>query len=254
MTALTLALLELPARYARQSEALADAARLLEERPCDLALLPECALTGYVSPEGDFDLSPFAEPLGRSTQLEGLTELARRAGSVIAGPLVERDEGRLHNAFVVVTPDGQLLSTYRKRHPWFPETWATPGAEPHPVFTVAGITFSIAICFDIHFLAREGREALAASDVLLFPSAWVDDGPRDLRRGILGPLARAHDVVIANANWGVGDPRVRGQGRSRVVFPDGRVTMLDLESGGRRLDVLCSKKDRDPRRAASSGG
>lgn len=251
----TLALLELPARFARPSEALADAARLLDERPCDLALLPECALTGYVSPEGDFDLSPHAEPHAESTQLEGLRDLARRAGCVIAGPVVERDGARLYNGFVVVTPEGKILSTYRKRHPWFPETWATPGADPHPVFPVAELTLSIAICFDIHFLAQEGGEALAASDVLLFPSAWVDDGSRDLRRGILDPLARAHGLVIANANWGIGEPRVRGQGRSRVVFPDGRVEMLGLRTEAQRLDVLCSKRARDPaRRAASSGG
>ena len=56
--------LELPARWNQPSVALAEVDRLLGSAPAPhLALLPETALTGYVSPELDFDLAPFAEPL-----------------------------------------------------------------------------------------------------------------------------------------------------------------------------------------------
>jgi hypothetical protein len=55
----------------------------------------------------------------------------------------------------------------------------------------------------------------------VFPSAWVDDGPDDLRGPIFDGLARRFGLVVANANWGPGEPRVRGQGRSRIVRPTG---------------------------------
>jgi predicted amidohydrolase len=63
----------------------------------------------------------------------------------------------------------------------------------------------------------------AAADVLLFPSSWVDDGATDLRTGIFRTLVRRFGLTVVNANWGEGEPRVRGQGRSRIVGPGGAV-------------------------------
>jgi len=232
-----LAVLELPARFARQLEALDDARRLLAERPCDLAVLPECALTGYVSPDGDFDLSRFAEPQATSGQLEALRALAVEAGCHVAGPWIEADGGRAFNACAVFSPTGDEIAVYRKRHPWYPEVWATPGREPHPTFTVAGVRATIAICFDIHFVASEADGALAASDLLIFPSAWVDDEPGDGRADLLGGLASRFGVTIANANWGPGEPAIRGQGGSRVVTPGGAAVVAESVLGcARRVD------------------
>jgi predicted amidohydrolase len=102
-----------------------------------------------------------------------------------------------------------------------PETWATPGEEPLPEIDVEGARVTAAICFDAHFLSEESAEALARADVLLFPSAWVEE--EDSREKLLGDLARRFDVAIVNANWGAGLPRVGGQGRSMILSRDGRV-------------------------------
>src|SRR6185436_7466115 len=115
---------------------------------------------------------------------------------------------------------------YRKRNPWYVEKWATAGAEPHPVVKLAGARVAVAICFDIHFI-----ESLDC-DVLLFPSAWVDEED-DARALLLPSVARRFNVFVVNANWGLGEPRVKGQGGSMVVAPDGKV----LARGGPRLDV-----------------
>ena len=64
----------------------------------------------------------------------------------------------------------------------------------------------------------------AEADVLLFPSAWVQGpGETDSREGTLSSLARASGVWIVNANWGVSDPPLGGQGGSMVVSPAGAV-------------------------------
>jgi predicted amidohydrolase len=133
---------------------------------------------------------------------------------------VERDGPRVHNAVLVFAPDGTCVAHYRKRHPWYPETWAAPGSSAAPVFQLGRVRVTLAICFDVQFL-EEAAETLGRADVLLFPSAWVE---RDDSRGRLLPaVARRFDVAVVNANWGVGSPRVPGQGGSLVVEHDGSV-------------------------------
>jgi len=241
--ALRVAALELPARWNDRAAALADVDRLLSSAPpTDLALLPEASLTGYVSPEHDFDLSAFAEPLDGPTS-EALSALARKHGCALAGPLIERDGARCFNAFVVFAADGTRIAHYRKRRPWFPETWATPGDAPATPFDVRGVSVTIAICFDVHTLAADAGPELRAADVLLFPSAWVDDGD-DSRGAILPDVAKTFDVAVVNANWGLGSPRVRGQGGSRIVDRNGLVLATAARIG--RIDSTLPGEKANP--------
>jgi 5-aminopentanamidase len=197
--------------------------QLREARGADLALLSEAALSGYVSPRGDFDLAPFAEPLGGPTASR-LSALARAHGVALGAPLVERDGQHVYNSYLLLGAAGELLACYRKRHPWFPEEWATPGQRPMPRLNLRGVRLTLAVCFDIHFIEDEAADELAWADLLLFPSAWVDgDGPRDRRRALLPPLARRHDLWIANPNWGTCAPRLAGQGGSQLIDPSGAV-------------------------------
>ncbi len=235
---LRVTVLELPARHGAVDDAIVEVERLLFSPGAphtDLVLLPEAGLTGYVSASGDFDLRPLAEPADGPTRAR-MAELAKRARAVIAFPLIERDGDRFFNAFSLIAPNKSLLGHYRKIHPWYPEQWATPGDLPMPVVTIDDVRLSLAVCFDIHFLETEQHEILESIDLLLFPSAWVDEDEDDLRTTILGRIAASHGITIANANWGVGEPRVPGQGRSRFVRPDGTALELSLDSNACRLD------------------
>jgi predicted amidohydrolase len=90
------------------------------------------------------------------------------------------------------------------------------------------------MCFDVHFLEGDAASELRAADVLLFPSAWVEEGD-DTRDALLPELSRAFDVAIVNANWGQGAPRIPGQGASRIVGRDG--AEVARASGAGRLEV-----------------
>jgi len=230
---LHVAALELPARWNEPSLSLAETDRLLASAAApDLALLPEAAITGYVSPGRDFDLGPFAEPVTGPTA-SALASLARAHACYLAGPLIERDGPNAYNALLVFAPDGSRVAHYRKRHPWFPETWATPGDAPPPVFEVRGAKVTLAVCFDAQFLAEDAARELTEADVLLFASAWVER--HDSRDSLLGGLARRFDIAIVNANWGAGKPSVPGQGGSRVLGRDGQV--LAMARGAGRIDA-----------------
>jgi 5-aminopentanamidase len=234
--------LEVPAGFGDPRGRLADVgAALAQAEPADLVLLPECALTGYVSPEFHFDLRRFAEPLEGPT-LDAYRGLARAHATHLAGPLVEEALGSHFNTFVVVDPAGELRGHYRKRHPWFPETWASKGALPYPELEIAGLKLTLAICFDVHFMAREARGPLERADVLLFPSAWVDDGDEDLRAGIFRSLVRRFGLTVVNANWGAGQPALPGQGRSRIVGPRGEEEAPSLPGRVSRVEGEISRK------------
>ncbi len=221
--------LQLPARWNQPDAQLRLTEALLARGPkTDLALLPEAALTGYVSPDGDFDLSPFAEPLSGPTHA-AYASLARRFDCLLVGPVIEREGPRCFNSLVGVTPDGATLLHYRKHHPWYPETWASAGERWCPTVRWRGVALTVALCFDLHFLPGEPDDA----QLLLFSSAWVD--PDDTRPALLQALARARRLEVLNANWGSGPPLTPGQGGSLHVDRDGAVTArLQQEAG--RLD------------------
>lgn len=211
----------------------------------DLVLLPEAAFTGYVSPRGSFDLTRFAEPLDGPT-MAAVSELARKHRTCLVAPLILREkvsevsEGEAYfNAMVAVAKTGKQIAVYRKRHPWFPEEWATAGASEPPVFEVDGVKVTIGICFDIHFLADDASAALRASDVLLFPSAWVDE--EDSKVPTLARLARAFSISIANANWAPGVVQVPGQGDSCILDPEGRIVSA-VRAGESRADAVVERR------------
>lgn len=218
--ALRVSVLELPAHWGPPAAVLADVDRRLARGPAaDLVLLPEAALTGYVSPAGDFDLAGAAEPLDGPTAA-ALAALAIRHRTHLVGPLIEADGARRYNATIGFAPDGARVLHYRKRHPWTPERWATAGDLPHPLVRIGELTVTVATCYDLHFLADEAAATLAAADLLLFPSAWVEAA--DSRPFLLRRLARRFGLAIANANWASGRVRVAGQGGSRILGRDGR--------------------------------
>jgi predicted amidohydrolase len=228
----TLAALEVPSRFGDVAGTLAWIDRHLPRVTADVVLLPEACLTGYVSPQGNFDLSRFAEPIDVGPLSVAMAQRARYFRIYLGWPLIERDAiGRCFNTYCIHAPDGRRLVRYRKRHPWYPEVWATPGDEPHPVFELGPIKATLAICYDIHFLSREAKSALDEADVLVFPSAWVEhEGYDDTRRALFFDLARRFRVAIVNPNWGPGEIVMRGQGSSRIVGRDGREIVRNVSS------------------------
>jgi predicted amidohydrolase len=249
---LRVTVIELPATWGDPVGALAMAETELDRGPpTDLVLLPEASLTGYVSSRGDFDLAPFAEAEGGPTA-KAIADLARRRRVNLVAPLVlrEREEGgggdkgagrRCSNAMVAFDRRGEPLFTYRKRHPWLPETWATAGSEAAPIVDIEGTRVTIAICYDLHFLDEDAADALTRADLLLFPSAWVE--APDSRPALLAELAMRYRVAVANANWAPGVVRVPGQGNSLIINARGKI-LARVGPHARRADALIEPSPR----------
>jgi predicted amidohydrolase len=206
---------DVPGALARLDEGLGVAAG------AELVLLPEASFTGYVSPRGETDLRPFAEEVDGPT-MQAVARLAAKHGVAVAAPLIEREGASAYNALVLVDAQGRRVGRWRKRHPWIPETWATPGDAGTPVVEWRGRRVSAAICYDVHFLAAEAAGELERADLLLFPSAWVEEGA-DTRVARLRALARRFGLPVVNANWARSEPALPGQGGSVILDAQGRV-------------------------------
>ena len=184
-----------------------------------LVLLPEAFITGYLSPEGRFDLRPYAETIdGESRQR--FAALAKQFNVALAVPLIEQAGQQYFNSMLFLDEHGALLGHYRKRHPWFPEKWASPGDLGFPVFLWGGCRLCMAICFDLHFLGKERGRELKQADLLLISSVWVEE-EGDTRTPQLQNLAKKFQVNILNTNWAQSIPRLPSQGGSIILDAQG---------------------------------
>ena len=81
----------------------------------ELIVLPEGSMHDFGPP--DLPLGPVAQPLD-GPFVSGLAELARATGASIVAGMFEQspDPARPFNTVVVVSPHGEVLTSYRKTH------------------------------------------------------------------------------------------------------------------------------------------
>jgi formamidase len=150
---------------------------------------------------------------------ERLGALARETGLwLVPGSVWERTPDGIYNTAVVLSPAGELVTTYRKCFPWQPYETSRPGRRV-VTFEIEGVgKIGLAICHDGAFpevfrqLAWDGAEAV-------------------LQVVLTGTSDREAEVVLARANAIVNQLHVVsvnaaspvGNGRSVVVDPEGAV-------------------------------
>src|SRR5437588_9864215 len=145
---------------ARLDEAVAAGAQLL--------VLPECAIPGYMFESADEAL-PYAEEIpGPSTQ--ALVDACHRLDVYAVCGLLERDGDVLHNAAVLVGPDG-LIGGYRKTHLPFlgVDRFVVPGEEL-PVYETPLGRIGLEICYDLRFPEVTRTLALKGADIVAPPT------------------------------------------------------------------------------------
>jgi predicted amidohydrolase len=223
---------------------LADLIDRAAAKGAEVVVLPETAVTGYMSPDikrtwrvsdrpiasglTGVDPKDAAETVpGPSTKYFGYT--ARRWGIYLTVPLLEVDRktGRYYNTTVLLGPDGGILIHYRKLNPWpwAEQGWASEGNLGRPVVDTPFGRFGVLICYDIHKQAEE--LAKLKIDTLLYSIAWVDDKGSDWFQRRLPKVAASCRYNIVAANWTVPKdgpkPSWHGFGQSRIIDARGNV-------------------------------
>ncbi|MCX6451524.1 MAG: carbon-nitrogen family hydrolase [Actinobacteria bacterium] len=215
------------------------AAMVRAQSAADFVILPELWV------QGGFAFPTFPET---AESIDGLAVSALQAAAKEAhvwlhgGSLVTRDDdGKLRNTAIVISPTGDLVGKYAKRHLFgFTGGETTVLAAGNDLVTVdlpwgrAGLS----ICYDVRFPEMYRALLDLGSKIFLIPSAWPE---RRIAHWSLLTRARAVEnqcFVIACNGVGIQGDIVLG-GRSVVVDPWGAV----LAEGGDDEEVLTCDLD-----------
>jgi len=208
---------------------LAEAAR----QNVQLAVLPECVLSGYMYNSGQ-------EALSRAVYADGseITEIAdacvRHNLFAVVGYLERDAAGRLYNSAVLIANDGQRLANYRKTHlPYLGvDRFVDPGQLPPPVVATKLGLIGLAICYDLRFPESARTLALGGADVIAQPSTWPAAASMLADHFQLVRACENH-VYIAVANRPDQEAGASFIGRSQIVDPTGqRIAEADGDTEG----------------------
>lgn len=166
-------------------------------------------------------------------RVSGLQELARRAGVwLVPGTVVERGaDGALHNTAIAISPDGELVASYRKMFPWRPLEPFRPGTE-FVTFDVPDLgRIGLCICYDIWFPEVIRQLAWLGAELIVVPhhTPTVD---REQELVLVRAAAIQNQLFVLDVN--AAGPA--GAGRSILADPEG-VVQFEASSGSMLLNA-----------------
>lgn len=164
-----------------------------------------------------------------------LCDLAKRVGSwLIPGSFYEKEAGKVYNASIVISPEGEIVAHYRKLYPWQPQEKETPGNLGFCVWDIPGIgRLGLCICYDMWIPEVSRSLAWLGAEVIFHPSRTSTSD-----RIVETKIAQAN--AIFNQCFFI-DVNIVGQfggGRSQIVDPDGQVLQLATEHESILTQVL----------------
>jgi predicted amidohydrolase len=209
--------------------------QVADQRGADLIVLPELWTAGGFAYGRWADC---AEPLD-GPFVAAMSAAARVSGATVhAGSFVERDGGQLYNTSVVLTPDGEVSASYRKRHRFGDGEKQLLGAGRRPVVVPLAVrgrpvaTMGLATCYDLRFPELFRELVDHRCDLFVVPAAWP--AARAEHWQVLG-RARAieNQAFVVQCNTGGSHSGLAMGGRSQVVDPSGTViAQAGDEAGG----------------------
>jgi formamidase len=205
-----------------------------------MVIFPELVVSGvaaFVTPLEPGARRRSAQPI--PGPLTGrLCEIARTAGLwLVPGSMYESEGEAVFNTAIVVSPQGEIITKYRKIFPWLPYESATRAGDQFCTFDVPGIgRFGLCICYDSWFPEVTRTLAWLGAEVILRPALTAtSDRPLEIVLSQANAIFNQCYFVDLNATgpW--------GGGRSLIVSPDGRV----LQQAGEHEMILTELLDLD---------
>lgn len=155
---------------------------------------------------------------------------------LIPGSFYEQDKEHVYNTAVVISPDGEIVTKYRKIFPWRPIEQGDAGNE-FCIFDIPGKgRFGVCICYDVWFPEVARHLAWMGAEAVFCPTAtYTSDRPQEM---ILAQAAAISNQLYFFSLNGLG---FGGVGRSIFVDPEGRV----LQTSGEAPTIMTEVIDLD---------
>ena len=218
-----------------KTDVIAKAEELIDETgETDLVILPEIWNIGYFS---------FDKYIAESETPDGetITRMRSKANEkrvyILAGSIVEKDNGRFYNTSFLIGPSGEILGKYRKIHLFGygsrESRLLTKGEDVCVIKTEIG-TLGLSTCYDLRFPELFRKLIDRGAEIILTVSAWPY--PR-LEHWLLFNRVRAieNQAFLVSSNCVGTNRSVQFCGHSMIVDPWGTI----LAGGG---DEECSVK------------
>jgi len=193
--------------------------RTAADAGAELAVFPECAISGYCFDSLE-EAAPFSEPIDGASS-DRISEACRKSGTYAVVGFIENDNGNFYNAAMVVGPDG-VAAGYRKVHMPFlgVDRFLKPGDRPFDVIELPIGRIGVNICYDASFPEAARALKLLGAELILLPTNWPTGAWRTAEF-IINSRACENHVNFAAANRVGVERGWQFIGRSKVVDYNG---------------------------------
>ncbi len=190
------------------------------EAGAQLAIFPECSLSGYCFDNRE-EAMPYAETI-TGPSCERLADVCERLGAFAIMGMLEAADDKLFNACVLVGPSG-IVASYRKIHLPFLgiDRFTDPGDRPFAVHSAGELRVGMNICYDSAFPEAARVMALDGADLIALPTNFPP-GAECMAAHVANTRAMENNVYYACVNR-VGTERgFTFIGQSKICDPSGR--------------------------------
>lgn len=213
-----------------------DELRRLARDAVQLAVLPECFLTGYCV-DSDDEARDIAIPRDHPA-LRRVEAAAGETGVFAVLGFAERGGDKLYNTVALFEPCAKPRY-YRKTHLPFLgyDRFSTPGDEL-PLFETGLGTIGVQICFDQRLPEPTRALALAGAELILIPTNWPVGAENSADIMCIARAAENRVWVVTADRVGV-ENGFTFLGRSKIIAPSGAV----VAAAGADEEVLVADID-----------
>jgi len=161
----------------------------------ELIVTPELSNSGFVFNTRKEAYS-CAELIPGGPTTSALEDAAKKAKGYIVSGLLEKENGLIYNAAVLIGPEG-YIGKYRKNHRWdIEKTFVEPGNLGLPVFELPIGRIGLQVCYDGWFPEIARIYALKGVDLICEPTNWPIAPGIITAENPLSPL-----VHMVQAHW-----------------------------------------------------
>jgi predicted amidohydrolase len=198
----------------------------------ELAVFPECAVSGYCFASAD-EARPFAQTIPGPATAQ-IADACKELGGYAVFGMLELVEEKLFNAAVLVGPEG-LIGSYRKVHLPFlgADMFTEYGDVPFAVERAGELNVGMNICYDSAFPEASRCLSLLGADLIVLPTNWPS-GAECVAAYAINTRAMENGVYYMAINRVGTEAGITFIGSSRIADPGG-VTLASGSTDGEEI-------------------